>query len=67
MLPFENASAGNYYYGGVKDGGPGASATFRGFVERRNFPIRGCPHVTLFAGGGEGVEQLLTIADRAGG
>ena len=28
--------------------------------------IRGCPHITLAAGGGEGVSQMLTIADEWG-
>ena len=25
--------------------------------------VRGCPHITSAAGGGEGVRQMLTIAD----
>ena len=28
--------------------------------------IRGCPHITSAAGGGEGVSQMLTIADEGG-
>ena len=28
--------------------------------------IRGCPHITSAAGGGEGVSQMLTIADGGG-
>ena len=31
------------------------------------FPfLRGCPHITSAAGGGEGVSQMLTIADEGG-
>ena len=28
--------------------------------------IRGCPHITSVAGGGEGISQMLTIADEGG-
>ena len=28
--------------------------------------IRGCSHITSAAGGGEGVRQMLTIADKGG-
>ena len=28
--------------------------------------VRGCPHITSAAGGGEGVSQMLTIADEGG-
>ena len=28
--------------------------------------LRGCPHITSAAGGGEGVPQMLTIADEGG-
>ena len=43
--PFENASAGNYYYGGVDDGGPGASKTFQWFCRKRKHFQLGAFHI----------------------